>query len=121
MNPFTKVNVLQDFGNNSCEITWEIDKEDYEGSEFFIRKSPDGERNIEIIQTNSLVRPLALACRRPLIGTVVSWACSSPSARCLCLVFRDVNPTGSLCPGDERSQSASVHKQNWGAGQRTAR
>lgn len=52
MNPFTKVNVLPDFGNNSCEITWEIDKEDYEGSEFFIRKSPDGERNIEIIQTS---------------------------------------------------------------------
>lgn len=52
MNPFTKVTVVPDYGNKSCEISWEIDKEDYEGAEFFIRKSPDGERNMQIIQTS---------------------------------------------------------------------
>lgn len=50
MNPFTKVTVDPNYGNNSCEINWEIHKEDYEGAEFFIRRSPDGERNIEIVK-----------------------------------------------------------------------
>jgi hypothetical protein len=50
VNPFTKVTVHPDHGENSCKVNWEINKEDYEGSEFFVRKSPDGERNIEIIQ-----------------------------------------------------------------------
>jgi hypothetical protein len=50
MNPFTKVTVHPNHGDKSCEVKWEINKEDYEGSQFFVRKSPDGERNIEIIQ-----------------------------------------------------------------------
>ena len=50
MNPFTKVTVTPDYGNNSAGIEWEINKPAYEGAEFFIRKSPDGERNIQVIQ-----------------------------------------------------------------------
>jgi len=52
MNPFIKLNVSPDYGNNACTVTWEIDREGFEGSEFFVRKSPDGERNIQIVKAS---------------------------------------------------------------------
>ena len=50
-NPFTKVTAEYSSGDNTCEISWELDGP-YEGGSFLIRKSPDGERNIEIIKTD---------------------------------------------------------------------
>ena len=52
MNPFTKLTVQPDYGNDKCVIRWEIDRDGFEGSEFFIRKSPDGERNIQIVKSS---------------------------------------------------------------------
>jgi len=50
MNPFSKLTVDPDYGNDKCVISWDLKSEGFEGSEFFVRKSPDGERNIEIVQ-----------------------------------------------------------------------
>jgi hypothetical protein len=50
-NPFTKVTAEYSSGDDSCLISWELDAP-YEDGSFLIRKSPDGERNIEIIKTD---------------------------------------------------------------------
>ena len=49
-NPFIKLEAHNAHGTHSCELKWELD-DTYEGSTFLIRRSPDGERNIEIIKS----------------------------------------------------------------------
>jgi len=50
-NPFIKLEAHNAFGTHTCSVKWELD-DVYEGGTFLIRRSPDGERNIEIIKSD---------------------------------------------------------------------
>lgn len=48
MNPFTQLSVHYETGIHEAHVCWELNAQ-YEGATFVVRKSPDGETNIEIV------------------------------------------------------------------------
>jgi len=49
--PFSRLVAKYNFGENSCKLEWDLD-DTYEGCSFIVRRSPDGERNIQLLKAD---------------------------------------------------------------------